>query len=121
MLGGEELTRIEARKRVLLLESEVNRITLRLAGRDLMDSMRRPLSVAGALKHGGLWLIGAAPVAGAMVGMLARRKKGLLGMLGGAVGLAVPLVEAWLEARRRGIHTPEMVTDVHDAKGDAPG
>ena len=100
MLGGEELTRIEARKRVLLLESEVNRITLRLAGRDLETALRRPLSVASTLKHGGTMLLGVAPVAGALIGMLARRKKGLLGLLGGAAGLAIPLVEAWRHVHR---------------------
>jgi hypothetical protein len=95
MAGGREVTDLEVRKRALLLESQLNRLTLRAECGQLRDALSWAGCVKEAQRQLGPWLWGLAPVALSLLGRRLRGRSSGPGFWTRAFELGLGLVRLW--------------------------
>lgn len=95
MLGTKRLSEFELRKQALLLESNLNRLALRVEFQHLCRAgawMDRLGGVRSVIKP---WALPLAPLAGIAVALRRRGRFGWLGRLTKAVVVLTPLIKLW--------------------------
>jgi hypothetical protein len=99
MFGHEELTELNVRKQALLLESDLNRLTLQLQCEHLRQTRNWLTSIGGGPRKLGFWVVTLAPLAGLAMTLGMRRSRRLFGSLATAVAVAKPLIRFWRSSR----------------------
>jgi hypothetical protein len=95
MLGGKELAQLHQQKQALILQSNLNRLTLRVQCQDVSQAVAPLASIGGLLpKRSALTLI-VAPVAGLLLARSLRGSASWFGRAASAAKWIFPLYELW--------------------------
>ncbi|MBN9689896.1 MAG: hypothetical protein J0M24_06630 [Verrucomicrobia bacterium] len=104
MVESNSLRALELRRRLLVAESELNRLTLRQGFADLRDQTRWVTELRPSTKTSSTpWLTLAAPVAGMLAAGALLKRGTFFGRISGLVKLATvayPVVRAWQRQRQ---------------------
>ena len=95
MVGREALAELELRKRTLLLESHLNRLTLQAEWQDIQNATAWARSAGQIFRRVRPWLLLLAPLAGMLAARRHGRSLGLLSRLLSILRLIRPLVWVW--------------------------
>ena len=106
MVESNSLRALELRRRLLLAESELNRLTLRQGFADLRDHTRWVSELRPGAKSSSStpWLTMAAPVAGLLAAGTLLKRGTFFGRISGLVKLATvayPVLRAWQLQRQK--------------------
>ncbi|HTR42384.1 MAG TPA: hypothetical protein VMH87_12280 [Pseudomonadales bacterium] len=98
---GQQITELELRKKLLLLESSQNRLQLRMELQELRSRLGPLESLANAGSKLGPWTLGLGAAAGLMGAMGLRGSLRGTGMIGKALALAPVAIKLWRAFKSR--------------------
>jgi len=100
------MTELQLRKQVLLLESDLNRLALRVECERLTGAGTWAGRLTGIRKAVGPWALVLAPLAGVALAAGLRRPTGWFGVLSKGLALAGPLIQ-FLRAQKAASNEPQ--------------
>ncbi|MCU0784204.1 MAG: hypothetical protein MUF81_09205 [Verrucomicrobia bacterium] len=89
------MTALQLRKQTLLLESDLNRLTLHVECAQLREATNWMGQIRGAQKRIPSWALAVAPLAGVALVLGLRRSSAGAGLLTKALGVAPSLIQIW--------------------------